>query len=217
MDVRTKITLITTVLIFVSLVLGGAFYLQTKRINNDEKMLLGNSADKNDSGLAISAKPVDDNSLDSVEKFGIGTKSPTSMLQISNPTFRGILKIFDNQSASHGHDIGYDGGIDGLFWFSHFGSEYGETKFIWNTPEKSRDLLVIKNTGNIGIGVATPVEKLDVSGGIKFTPPEDEEKPNCEEDSAGTMWYTRGKTGVKDKLELCAKDKNDNYFWRRLY
>jgi hypothetical protein len=82
---------------------------------------------------------------------GIGTTNPEAKLQISDPSFRGNLKLFATSGV--GHDFGYDGGIDNFFAFAHYGLESGQTKFVWHQNEAAtRDLLTIKNTGNIGIG-----------------------------------------------------------------
>jgi len=45
----------------------------------------------------------------------------------------------------------------------------------------------------------------------------DDTKPACDSDHRGTMWFTKGDTGVKDTLEVCAKDASDAYAWRTLY
>lgn len=92
---------------------------------------------------------------------GIGTTSPAARLEISD-SFRGSLKLL--ATSGLGHDFGYDGGGDSLFWFTHYGAESGETKFRWENGISARDLLVIKNTGNVGIGTTAPAYKLDVAG-----------------------------------------------------
>lgn len=84
---------------------------------------------------------------------GIGTTNPEAKLHISDPSFRGNMKLFATSGV--GHDFGYDGGIDNFFAFAHYGLESGQTKFVWHQNEAAtRDLLTIKNTGNIGIGTA---------------------------------------------------------------
>ena len=86
---------------------------------------------------------------------GIGTTNPEAKLHISDPSFRGNMKLFATSGV--GHDFGYDGGIDNFFAFAHYGLESGQTKFVWHENEAAtRDLLTIKNTGNIGIGTANP-------------------------------------------------------------
>ena len=42
-------------------------------------------------------------------------------------------------------------------------------------------------------------------------------KPTCDATVRGTYWHTRGGTGVKDSVEVCAKDAADAYAWRTIY
>jgi hypothetical protein len=42
-------------------------------------------------------------------------------------------------------------------------------------------------------------------------------KPTCDASLRGTFWLTQGGAGVKDQLEVCAKDATDAYAWRTLY
>lgn len=42
-------------------------------------------------------------------------------------------------------------------------------------------------------------------------------KPSCTSATRGTMWHTNGSAGVKDTVELCAKDAAENYAWRAIY
>ena len=74
------------------------------------------------------------------------------------------MKLFATSGV--GHDFGYDGGIDNFFAFAHYGLESGQTKFVWHQNETAtRDLLTIKNTGNVGIGTtdADPLQYARVT------------------------------------------------------
>lgn len=42
-------------------------------------------------------------------------------------------------------------------------------------------------------------------------------RPTCASGIRGTYWYTQGGTGVKDAVEVCAKDAADAYAWRTIY
>jgi len=75
--------------------------------------------------------------------------------------------------------------------------------------------MVIKNDGNVGIGTQTPGQKLEVNGGIKLNTTD--VKPACDATTRGTLWFTQGAAGVKDDMEVCAKDAADVYMWRILY
>lgn len=41
--------------------------------------------------------------------------------------------------------------------------------------------------------------------------------PACNAGTRGMLWFTRSFTGVKDSLQVCAKDAADAYLWRTLY
>lgn len=71
------------------------------------------------------------------------------------------------------------------------------------------------SSGNVGIGVIDPVVKLEINGGVRLNT--DETRPSCDASLRGTLWFTKGGSGVKDVLEICAKDSSDNYDWRIIY
>lgn len=54
-------------------------------------------------------------------------------------------------------------------------------------------------------------------GGARLQLTESTPKPTCAAGSAGTFAYTKGGAGVKDTVEICAKDASGNYAWRTLY
>jgi hypothetical protein len=42
-------------------------------------------------------------------------------------------------------------------------------------------------------------------------------QPGCASGTRGSVWYTPGTTGVKDLVQVCAKDAANGYAWRTLY
>jgi hypothetical protein len=42
-------------------------------------------------------------------------------------------------------------------------------------------------------------------------------QPACALSTGGFMWYSPGATGVKDSVQVCAKDATNTYAWRTLY
>ena len=72
-----------------------------------------------------------------------------------------------------------------------------------------------ENAGSVGVGTTVPTDKLEVNGGIRLNTVTT--KPNCDSTHRGTLWMTQGDAGVKDILEVCAKDATDAYSWRTLY
>ncbi|MFA5840844.1 MAG: hypothetical protein WC847_01045 [Candidatus Paceibacterota bacterium] len=71
------------------------------------------------------------------------------------------------------------------------------------------------SSGNIGIGVKAPAQKLEVNGGVRLNTVT--AKPTCDATVRGTFWSFQGGTGVKDTVEVCAKDVGDAYAWRTIY
>jgi len=77
--------------------------------------------------------------------------------------------------------------------------------------------LRITSTGEIGIGVYAPLQKLEVNGGIRMTTLAWRPNP-CDVSKRGTMWFSvGGGVGGADTFEVCAKDANGAYAWRKLY
>ncbi|HAX80570.1 MAG TPA: hypothetical protein DCY88_33230 [Cyanobacteria bacterium UBA11372] len=134
-------------------------FCNTKEEIMSEQMM--NAKDKTMSDqIAPNDATINDN-LCVTKTVSIGVCNTDAKLHISAPSFRGNIKLFAISGV--GHDFGYDGGTDNFFAFAHYGQESGETKFVWQANEAStRDLLTIKNTGNIGIGTSAPQNRLHV-------------------------------------------------------
>jgi hypothetical protein len=95
--------------------------------------------------------------------LGIGTPNPEGILHLNSA--RGNIKML--ATSGGGADFNYDGGADSLFWFTHYGKDTGDTRFLWSDGTKTTDLLTLQNKGNVGIGTPAPSEKLEVVGNLK--------------------------------------------------
>ena len=42
-------------------------------------------------------------------------------------------------------------------------------------------------------------------------------QPSCTATARGLFWVTNGGAGVKDTVQVCAKDASDAYAWRTIY
>jgi hypothetical protein len=73
----------------------------------------------------------------------------------------------------------------------------------------------VTSTGLVGIGTTTPASALEVNGGVRLNPVA--AKPACDATVRGTFWVTQGGAGVKDSVEVCAKDAMDTFAWRTLF
>jgi hypothetical protein len=73
----------------------------------------------------------------------------------------------------------------------------------------------ITSTGNVGIGTATPSQKLEVNGALRLNTTAT--KPaTCDSTTRGVLWLTQGATGVADSLDVCLKDASGNYAWVKI-
>ncbi|MDJ0693232.1 tail fiber domain-containing protein [Mastigocoleus sp. MO_188.B34] len=90
----------------------------------------------------------DDNS-----NIGIGeVANPQAILHIAAPessgNFGGEVKFFP--TSGPGVDFSYDGGPDGIFGFTNYGREDGDTRFQWQGEDgRFRGLLTITNRGEV--------------------------------------------------------------------
>jgi hypothetical protein len=70
-------------------------------------------------------------------------------------------------------------------------------------------------SGEVGIGTYGPTQKLEVNGGVRLNT--NTAKPACGVSVRGTFWAVKSGAGVKDTVEVCAKDAGDSYAWRTIY
>ena len=107
---------------------------------------------------------------------GVGINGGLSLnANIANPILGNIyLGIPDPRIGTGGADITFDGGSDGLFFFTNSSNiANGATRFysifVDNTGVHTYPLLAINNTGNVGVGTDNPQARLDVAqGGLRI-------------------------------------------------
>lgn len=75
--------------------------------------------------------------------------------------------------------------------------------------------ITMLTTGEVGIGTYGATQKLEVNGGMRLNT--NTAKPTCDTTARGTFWAFKGGAGVKDTVEVCAKDAGDAYAWRTIY
>jgi len=83
--------------------------------------------------------------------------------------------------------------------------QVGASYFESGTANIAGDLTV---TGNSSLANIVSTGGIRLNTGVQ---------PSCNSSTRGTLWFTQGGAGVKDVLEVCAKDATDNYAWRNIW
>jgi len=82
------------------------------------------------------------------------------------------------------------------------------TDYIWG---------IGSSTNSGGTNTRWAGVRLDGLFSIKHLSLETGAKPTCSASERGTFWYVAGGAGVKDTVEVCAKDASNAYAWRTIY
>ncbi len=95
---------------------------------------------------------------------GIGTATPHGQLQLGNGNPNGNRRIILYEYANNDHQFLGLGVNTNLFRFQvdFTATDYGF--FAGTSPTTSTELMRIKGNGNVGIGISTPAQMLDVNG-----------------------------------------------------
>jgi type II secretory pathway pseudopilin PulG len=68
---------------------------------------------------------------------------------------------------------------------------------------------------NVGIGVSSPGQTLEVNGGVRINTTA--AQPACNASLRGTFWVVQAGAGLKDRVEVCVKNASDVYLWATIY
>ena len=67
----------------------------------------------------------------------------------------------------------------------------------------------------VGLTGGTMTGALSTNGGVILST--SGSQPDCNSASRGMLWFIQGEAGVKDSLQICAKDAGDAYAWRTIW
>jgi hypothetical protein len=120
------------------------------------------------------AKLTDAISVSSDGNVGIGTKNPRSPLHITDDGGTYVTLMVKSSTNHGGVAVDVPSGRQAHYIFM----KNGVVKWQWRTPQYADDLraysgtlgddvLILKNTGNVGIGTGNPQYKLDVKGQMR--------------------------------------------------
>jgi prepilin-type N-terminal cleavage/methylation domain-containing protein len=68
---------------------------------------------------------------------------------------------------------------------------------------------------NVGVGVSTPQQTLEVNGGLRLN--NSGSLPTCNSNNRGTIWFLEQAPGTRDSLELCYETTSSTYAWTVLF
>lgn len=171
------------------------------------------------------------------KRLGIGASSPKSVLDVRasdpkliitdtrtgswpNDTVSGTIEFYSEDPSASG-----PGAIAQIQAVEN--AEQGEQTairpdLIFKTTDRADPAYSMVETMRLvglnqycGIGVSTPRVRLEVNGGVRLNTAT--AKPTCNSAIRGTFWAVASGAGVKDTVEVCAKDAADAYVWRPLY
>jgi hypothetical protein len=114
--------------------------------------------------------------VSSVGNVGIGTSSPSEKLEVSNPTDYCAIRVSANPTVNTANEaqVHLNSGLNGYtrlfyresdkaFGIYHSGTAGPATKFRINDSGMS----LMEGGGNVGVGVQSPAQKLDIRGGTE--------------------------------------------------
>ncbi|MFW6079716.1 MAG: hypothetical protein ACODAE_08850 [Gemmatimonadota bacterium] len=67
--------------------------------------------------------------------------------------------------------------------------------------------------GRTGFGTSRPAARVEVAGGVRLNPG-GRERPACDSERRGTLWFARGTEGQEDILSICMRDAAHAHRWR---
>ncbi|HEY8963823.1 MAG TPA: tail fiber domain-containing protein, partial [Alphaproteobacteria bacterium] len=120
------------------------------------KVVTGASAPSNGSGGIWSTSGSNVFLTTSTNKLGIGTNAPATALEVAGPRIR------VTNATDPGIELSNGSGVVGYLFYDTTGGDYIGLRHASANPQ-----LVLKNTGNVGIGTTSPGEKLHVVGTVK--------------------------------------------------
>lgn len=71
------------------------------------------------------------------------------------------------------------------------------------------------NNHRLGLGTNNPGQTLELNGGARLNTTTTQ--PACDATQRGTFWVAQGGLGVRDNVQVCAKDSADAYAWRDVF
>jgi prepilin-type N-terminal cleavage/methylation domain-containing protein len=87
----------------------------------------------------------------------------------------------------------------------------GGSGAIWTSVNN----IIYFSGSNVGIGVSSPQQTLEVNGGVRLNTGTSE--PTCSASQRGTLWFIEQSPGTRDSLQLCYETTSSAYQWTTLF
>ena len=165
---------------------------------------------------------------------GAGAQPLTSnKVSISNLTFTKRANSPGHDSVSVGFTIAYSSPTAQQTFLQNLNisvARVGAATFDSNiTPATNKTYTIgsvaqdwksINNTiyfsgSNVGIGISTPAQSLEINGGLRLNTSVGQ--PVCASGQRGTFWVVESGAGIKDSVQVCVKNASDTYIWSTIY
>lgn len=135
-------------------------------------------------------------------------------IEMNNDAGQSLITFYSSQSstATLKNLLYVKNSVGAMKFLAAPGSSVG---FGVGTTAASANNIFIDPTTNVGIGTSTPTQKLEVNGGVRINTAVD--KPTCDDNRRGTLWFTQKGIGAMDALEVCIKDAAEAYEWKAVW
>ncbi len=84
-----------------------------------------------------------------------------------------------------------------------------------STAWRSINNLIYFNGANVGIGVSSSQQTLEINGGWRINTTT--AQPTCDATQRGTFWVIQSASQATDTVQVCVKNAADAYIWFKIY
>jgi len=137
--------------------------------------------------------------VDNAGSVGIGTTTPGHSMTIAKPAPTIALQDTDNAGTAGGQQVGYisyrDNSNIEKAWIGY--GTAGDPDFSIINVRPSGDIVLNPFNGNVGVGTASPVSKLEVHGDIRLGPAGQFRAPAAEENLRIIRGSIHGDGGIR--------------------
>ena len=168
------------------------------------------------SGAASSSTCLLGNSTWGACGAGSGPAGSSTQFQFNNSgSFGGAANVLFNSSTGQ-VTMNQSGNGNNVLYGKRVTDTSPTGNFVlFQNQATSVDLFKVDVSGNVTLNSATGTQDiLTVQNAVQLT---SGTRPTCDSTTRFTFWVVAGAVGVKDTVEVCAKDAANAYAWRAIY